>query len=427
MKVYINTLLTCTITLGILGACSTGTSDQEAQKLVEKQEQLIEKSQEDINDFFGEISTIKDSMELAQNQIAEKRKLTQKEINRLEKNKAQFALNRYKELRDSLAADMDETVTMEKEIFSQIERLEGLEDSLSNTNKVLSGVAEKNKKNFETDISEVDKKISTIEAEQQAARRAIDLSQKRMDMAERKIQLLKDEIVLLEDEKTHLLRTNAAQVKITSVEDEIAELQKQISSAQSKMNGAQEIIDKNEKRAADLEQQRKALEEDIRSQDQNKGVITQYIESEKKRTEERTSEIEEKSSKLKEKASETKASKELIQMKLETLDTLIYAIENEKIPNIQDRIRQLENAGLIDRPAYQDKIDSLDKAIAESSKSYSQESDKLTKTQSELKEEAEESAKNTRRTIWVLLGIALVVVVVFYVLGKRRKAQSNKK
>jgi len=425
MKTYINILISCTITLGLLAACSTGSGDQEAQKLVEKQEKLIEESQEDINDFFGEISTIKDSMELAQNQIAKKRKLTQKEINRLEENKAQFALKRYKELRDSLAVDMDETVTMEKEIFSQIERLEGLEDSLSNTNNVLSGVAEKNKKNFETDISEVDKKISTIEAEQQAARRAIDLSQKRMNMAERKIQLLKDEIVLLEDEKTHLLRTNATQAKINSVEDEITELQKQISRAESKMNSAQEIIDKNEKRAEDLEKQRKSLEEDNRSHDKNKGEIAQYIESEKKRTEERTAEIEEKSKKLKDKASETQASKELIQMKLETLDTLINAIENEKIPNIQDRIRQLENAGLIDRPAYQDKIDSLDKAIAESSESYSQESDKLTKTQSELKEEAEESAKNTRRTIWVLLGIALVVVVVFYVLGKRRKAKSK--
>lgn len=158
MKKYLLIIITIVISI----SCSNEQSKNEAQKILDKQAKLIDKQQEDIDDIYNEMVTVKDSLQKEELKLITKKKQIIEESNELDIRKKVFdteetstkikklktnkviLTKQYNKLTDSIAL-----------IKKQVESLQKIQDSLNIIGLSLS-VKKNNTKEL---LKQVDKEI----------------------------------------------------------------------------------------------------------------------------------------------------------------------------------------------------------------------------------------------------------------------------
>ena len=107
--------------LVIFSSCSSDRSSEEAQKLLEKQAQVLEQEQESIENILNEFQTTRDSLLNSQNQLQKTKQDVELEIQKISEVQTDLATTMKKEQEEALEA--------EKKRLQQ--RIESLSDSLN--------------------------------------------------------------------------------------------------------------------------------------------------------------------------------------------------------------------------------------------------------------------------------------------------------
>jgi chromosome segregation ATPase len=438
------------------GCKSKQPSDQEVQKLLNRQAQTKESQEGSVD----ELQNTKDSLEKEKNMLIVEREQKDREIKQMEKNQELLmeGLKKEEEAKISTEKNMltkqitqyeDSIALLKNEVSVLDANIDSFERSLSvyELQEEQAGLV------LESGIREIDRRIASLQNQKQQEVKNIDLLERRIEISGKKIETYELERQMYADERDELLRTSAQEEELIPYREKIAEMDSIIEAEEINKKNLSSDLNDTKQWISEVDNTISDLDEKIKLEYNKKEIIEGFITSEKVRLEKEITTLRRKKEELiyehnkifndlagsEQKVATLDKEMELINNKdmSELLEKQV-AIEESEAALADEEIRLLEeSAGIEDLPATispESSSEELNNIIALSNQidslreSIQEEKSDIVKTRKELSQKRAESAKTRSRSgrtvtflVVLLILVGAGVMALFYFLGKRAR------
>lgn len=441
--------------------CKPKTSgEQEVNKLLERQVQLLESGDESLD----ELQQLTDSLEHERMLLIDQRDRKDQQVKRLEQNQQKLADRLKQEEQSAVSAEKEK---LQKSISEYEDSIEQLKNELARLDVHLDSIdrnmelyqlqERQAEKILASGISEVDQRMNKLERQKRQEIKKLDLLKKRIRIPEKKIEAYNLERKMYQDDMNELLRIKATEDQLSPYREKIAELDSIISTQEALKSSINEEIRESEQWIAGVDSMVNDLQQKIKQEYDKNQIIEGFITSEKKRLSQEL----ERMNKTREKLI---AEQEMILNDLASIEKKIASLNKR-----MELIRNRDMSQILEQQAAIEKSDAalaeveirllaesaeIDKQMTESTKSDSiseelqslqllsnrldslkaaiqEEKTELVKARLKLSEKKAEAAdKRARfsRTMGLLITIMLIaglgLLTLFYYLGRRARKSS---
>lgn len=440
----------------VMTGCKTRTdSEQEVEKLLERQTQIQEAQEASVE----ELERIRDSLDRQEDSLLSERETRTRHITRLQQNQQILAerlrqeeqsdiSSEKEELQGQIAAYEDSIATIQTEIAS----LNSTLDSIDRTLRFYNMQEERTEETLASGISEIDQQITRRENLQRQELERAELLRKQLVVADEKIEAFQLERQLYEDERDELLRKNASGEKLEPFRNKIAEVDSVIGDVRTDKQSIQNELDQLLISIAETDEMIERLHGQIDQQYDRKDIMEGFIVGEKERLQRELDNL--RTSRRQMIARQEKINRSLsgTEEQLASLDRRMELVRNREMSEIleeqaalarteaglaEEEARQLRESGdtlfqarpvpdtadreLLALAGMSAELDSLQALIQE-------EKAQIAETRMELAERRAEAASQRARfgrtvgivvAVIILGGIALLAL--FYYLGRRTR------
>ena len=178
----------------------------------------------------------------------------------------------------------------------------------------------------------------------------------------------------------------------------------------------------------ELEKLKEGLQEEIKTYHETKGVVSEFAEAEKERTQQKVADLQENTQKLTADKANIRESKQLLEEKLNEIEEQITGLETRRLPELKNKITEIERQDTDQGMAqfkYASELDSMNAALAESGEKFEKETENLSYEQFLLSEQAEQSqeerSRTTKKAVIIISAVILIFLFMLYFIGRIRR------
>ncbi len=269
---------------------------------------------------------------------------------------------------------------------SEINGLTKQKDSIKNlVNQIESALTKLKSDKLDPGVSGVNAKLNELKGKKENFQEQLILQNEEIALAEKKIELLKEEKLVYDAQKQALWDKGAAPAEFKNVDSLLAEIKNKSTEQKYKLKNLNRSIGENNEQIAIIDEQRTSLSKKIRENYSAQEIFDDYSKEEKDRLTKRLVSIDEKLKSLLEEESE--------------LNNELALRSGEK--------KYLENK---------------QSSIIENEKTVNS---NLESTQEQLQINADKK-KSRLNIALIVIGFATILIVLFYIVGKKRKQKRTK-
>jgi len=440
----------------VMTGCKTRTdSEQEVEKLLERQTRIQESQEESVE----KLERIRDSLDRQEDSLLSERQVRNQRISRLQQNQQILAERLRKEEQSDIVSDKDDLQAQINAyedsisaVQTEIESLNSRLDSIGQTLRFYSMQEERTEETLASGISEIDQQITRRENLQRQELERAELLRRQMVVADEKIEAFQLERQLYEDERDELLRKNASEKELQPFRNKIAEMDSVIREVRTEKQSVQNELDLMLTSIAETDEMIERLRNQIDQQYDRKDIIEGFIVGEKERLQRELENL--RSTRRNMLAQQEKINRSLsgTEEQLASLDRRMELVRNKEMSEIleeqaaisrteaglaEEEARQLRESGdtlfrvqpvsdtaggeLLALAGMSAELDSLQALIQE-------EKAQIAETRMELAERRAEAASQRAkfgRTIGIVVAIIILggiaLLALFYFLGRRSR------
>jgi predicted nucleic acid-binding Zn-ribbon protein len=439
----------------IVTGCSTEQQKEEAQKLLDKQAQVLEKEQESMENLLQKFRQTRDSLLEEQNQLLQTKQEVESEMNQVDKVRTDLA--------KTLKAAQVDSLADKKSVLE--ERLSTLNDSLDNVAAKIRQMDQEKKtlnvkeeqlsdqlgsarEKLVTGITEVDQRLDDIEKQRLVKQQELSLNEQKIILAEKKIQLLNDERNLYLREKNELLRKGADNTELENYNLRISEIEGYIQEENNKIRNAESAITTITAWLADVNALETRLRDMMEQEYSENETIERFTNEEMERLKNEQESVGTEMSRLDSIRKILDQQRERVDRELATVDEEMSVVRDKDLSGIlaersalEEEEAQLseEEAALMNESAGasgssvsglpdSELLGDLEQEIRERRSSIetlkseiAREQQELAQKKAEIEERRSKAAGAVGITAIVLVIAGLLIIAVFYFIGRRNK------
>lgn len=453
-------LILIIITIG----CSSDKSKKEAQKLLNKQTEVLEKEQKSVEKVFDKLKKVRDSLEGEQTKLMSRKENIENEVEDLEGRQVKFAKSLKEEKKTELEKKKTELKTTLTNVNDSLEninnRLSSLEkkqDTINVQEKQLTKQKKEAKRKLITGIDEIDTKLDEIEDQRLVKLKEIEINAQKKKLAEKKIEILKDEKNVYLREKNSVLKGSGDDTELEKYNLKISEIEGEIKEEKNKIRSAESAISTLKSWLNDVNQLHNKLSRMMEEEYGKNDIIIEFTDKETQRLRNEKKNIESEASKLKKIQEQLSKKKADIDSILSNVDEGIELVKSKELSEILSEKSALEEqeaelsgketglheeskttgiskskidttvkgAGLLKE--IENEIKSKRENIETLKKQIATEQQALSKKQAMLEAKRSKKVSAATKTIVTLIILSVLVLGGLYLLGRRsaKKKKAN--
>ncbi|MDF1571082.1 MAG: hypothetical protein P1P82_05635 [Bacteroidales bacterium] len=457
MKTTISLRIGILLTAGLLiiAGCSTEQPKEEVQKLLDKQAQVLEKEQESMENLLQKFKNTRDSLLEAQNQLLQTKKEVESEMKEVDRIQTDVATTLKEAQVDSLA---DKKTVLENRlstlndsldaVASKIEKMDQENKTLNVKEEQLSDQLGSAREKLVTGISQVDQRLDDIEKQRLVKQQELSLNEQKIVLAEKKIQLLNDERNLYLREKNELLRKGADNTELENYNLKISEIEGYIQEENNKIRNAESVITTITAWLADVNALETRLRTMIKEKYSENETIESFTNEEMERLEKEQESVRTELARLDSIRKVLDQQRENVDRELSSVDKEMSLVKGKGLSEILAERSALEEeeaqlseeeaelmsegtgsssssvSGLPDNELLSDleqQIRERRNSIETLKSEIAKEQQQLAQKKAEIEERRSKAAGAVGITVIALIGIGLLIIAIFYFIGRKRK------
>jgi len=429
-KIYFITILFVLISI----ACSNNDSGKETQKLIQAQNEMLERY-EKTDESLREIKSKSDSLITKMKLLKNKKEKAEQDLQKLtqEKGVESDHLNKKKQedLEEKISALEDQLIKVENQL-NHMEK-EGREfnerkDTIYVNQKPLFEPKLAERERLEKVEKKLKAKLDSTEGELTVKKSLLEISQQKIALAQKKIHVLENEKEIYIEEKNALIRNNDTQNTISRYDNKIRKVNEDLSNEHQEIEEAENNISLINDELENLAQIRNKLESALNKMHSEKEPVdSNGLRETEYKTEELNNELQnqkEIKKALNDEKSETGDNNKILDiLSGKSLDDKKAQSEDDT-PNDKDSLNRLKSS----------RSKNVDvETLKNVENTINQKKDQMNNLRQEVKTEAKkleekqknppaEKKKNVSRftkIITVVIAIALVMFIILYLVGKK--------
>ena len=452
--------VTLALLIIFLSGCSGEENQQEAEKIKDKEKQVVEEGKKEIKKLISEMDQIEDSLNKDYKQIlADKEALEKRRIEIEEKEKEFIEQKRQKKIQElqfekqMLENNLRVTEDSLTSISTKFAELDKKREALTKEEEFVKGTETKAGEELVTGIVEIDAAVKSLKEEKSDEQKKLELIHKKTELANGKIAVLEKELTMYEEERDNLFTVENAQEEITQLDEKIGQLNDDIAVENNNLVELDFAKVRAGKRIQDLENQINDYSKEYKTEYDKKKGFDRYVQKESERLKSELALIEERKKQLSEDWKKWASGKERLQNKISGYKTEIEILKGKDISEVITELAEIEKGEiqLLEEEAKQlqkeqsqikadtsaastdeRKLEKLRKKISEEKSKIAEDEEKLTKEKQDLMEKKQEATRERAErlspwtlTAFIIIGLVIVSLVVFFFIGQ--KVRTGKK
>ena len=297
-------------------------------------------------------------------------------------------LNQFQDSIGSVMNDIEDLKSYQEAKRQEIISLNKKKDSLNAILiQVQQSLSEVNAKKINPGIEGVNTKLAELKGQREDAQEKLELQKQEIILAEKKIVLLNEEKTVYDAQHQALWSKGAAPEEFKDVDTLLSGLNSKISDQAKRVKKLKSNVSDAEEQIQSIDIQRNSLSSKIRNNYTAKQIFDDYSKEEKVRLDSQLASIDERL-------------KKIINEEAGVSNQL--AIQSSKKYSIESAQTEAEKAALLSKQTNEAQAASL------------------------LEQEAQKQKDDKKFTALIIVGLLALIIGVFYMLGKMRKARKNK-